>query len=129
PLGKRWQDPIGAFHKRNPNILGRIDLIETIGDDCPCSLVQLRRKLRAGGAGTDDRHMELAWLDGPLLRMRTKARIDYLSIEPRRVFRSLEHDGMLSDARRAEIVRHTAHRDDKRIVGKGSLRCDLLALV
>ena len=36
---------------------------------------------------------------------------------------------MLSDTRRAEIVRHAAYRDDKRIVGKGSLRRDLLALV
>ena len=73
--------------------------------------------------------MELAGLDGLLLRMRAKARIDNFPIEARRVFRGLEHDGMLSDAGRAEIIRNAAHRDDKRIVCKGSFRCDLLALV
>ena len=128
-LRKRRQDPICAFHKRNTNILGRIDLIQTIGNDRSCRLVQFRRKFGAGCACANNRNMELARLDGLLLRMRTKACIDNFPVEACRLVRRLQHDGMLSDARRTKIVGHAAHCDHEGIVGKGALRRNLLTIV
>ena len=51
-------------------------LVETVGDEAARGLVQLGRKLGAGRACADDRHVQLAGPDGLSLRKRAHAGVD-----------------------------------------------------
>ena len=106
-----------------------IDLVEAEGDDAARRLVQLGGKLGAGRAGADDRDVELARADRLGLRIGAHAGVDQAAVEALGLLGRIEHDGVLVDAGRAEVVADAADGDDQRIVAERAHRRDLPAIL
>ena len=128
-LGQRRQDAVGRLDQRDLDVLLRIDLVEPVGDEAARGLVQLGRKLGAGRAGADDRHVQLSGADGRILRKRAHAGVDEAPVEALGLLGRIEHDGVLHHARRVERVADAADGDDERVVLEGAHRRDLAAVL
>ena len=92
-------------------------------------VVQLRRELDAGGAGADDRDVQLLGPQRLGLRVRANAGVDQPAVE------ALRPAGASSSviayslhAGRAEVVGQAADGDDQRVVAERALRRDLVAV-
>ena len=107
----------------------RIDLVETVSDDLARGVMQLGGELSAGGAGADDRNVQLAGLDRRVLMLGAQAGVDHALVEAGRLLRRLQRHCVLAGAGGAEIVGDAADRNHQRVVTELALRIDLAALV
>ena len=58
-LGQSGQDAVRRLDQRDLDVLVGVDLVEAEGDETARRLMQLGGKLGTGGAGADDRHVQL----------------------------------------------------------------------
>ena len=128
-LGQRRYDAIRRLDQRDLDVLLGIDLVEAVGDEAARRLMQLGGKLGAGGAGADDRHVELSGAHRALLGERAHAGVDQPPVEALGLLRRVEHDGVLLHAGRVEGVADAADGDDEGVVPEGAHRRDLAALL
>jgi hypothetical protein len=89
--------------------------------------VQRGRQLHAGGAGTDDGHVQLLGPQRRDLRMRADAGIHHAGMEALGVGLRLQLQRMLADARRAEVVALAAQRQHQRVITEHTIGRDLAA--
>ncbi len=128
PLGQRRQDAVGGLDDDDADVHRRVDAVEAERHQRPRRVRQLGRELDAGRAAADDRDLQLVGAQRPRLRMRADARVDEAAMEALGLLRVLERDRVARDARRAEVVRQAADRDDQRVVRKRARAGDLLAV-
>ncbi len=101
-----------------------VDAVEIIGREVAHRFVQFGGQFDPGGAGADDGAMQLTRPQRLVLRVGAQAGVDHAPVESRGLVERIERDGMIGDARRAEIIGHAAHGDDQRIVAKHARRND-----
>src|SRR5262245_5287130 len=94
------------------DVLLRIDPVEAVGNELTGGVMQLRRKLRAGRARTDDSDLELLWPQRLRLRVATDMCIHQAAVEARGLERRVQRDRMFAHARCAEIIALATHGDD-----------------
>ena len=63
-VGQAWgqggKDPVRGLDQGDPDVLAGVDPVQPVGHDLTGGAVQFGRELGAGGAGADDRDVELA---------------------------------------------------------------------
>ena len=91
--------------------------------------MQLGRELGAGGAGADDRDVELAGAHRLVLGVGAQAGIDQAAVEAGGLVGRVQGDRVLGDAGRAEIVAAAADRQHQHVVGDGALGRDQPAVL
>ena len=106
-----------------------MDAVEAVGDELARRLVQLRGQLHAGSARADDGDLQLRRLQRTMLGVRAYAGVDEPAMKAGGVARGFQSDGVLTHARRAEVVGLAADGDHERVVGEGARRRHLAALV
>ena len=126
---QRGQHAVSRLDDAHLDVLVGVDAVEPERDDFARRAVQLGGQLDAGGAGADDRDLELLGPQRRRLRMGADAGVDHARVEAPRIGQRLELHRMLADAGRAEVVALAAHGDDERVVAEGALRRDLATLV
>ena len=100
----------------DPDVLRRVDPVHAEGDDLPRRAVQFGGQFGAGGAGTDDGHVQLAGADRLLLGVGAQAGIHQATVEALGLLGRLQRDGEFGSAGRAEIIGDAAHGDHQRVV-------------
>ena len=125
-LRQSREDSRRRFDQLDLDLHVEADAVKIVGHEVAHRFVQFRRQFDAGGAGTDDRHMQLTGLERLILRVGAQAGVDHAAVEAGGLIERIKRDGVRTDARRAEIVRHAADRDDERIVAEHARRNDRL---
>ena len=77
------------------DVLVGVDAVETVGDQLARRLVQLGRQLHAGGAGADDRDLQLLGPQRLGLGVGADAGVDQAAVEARGIARRLQRDGVV----------------------------------
>ncbi len=129
PLGQRGQDALGRLDDDEADVLVRLDAVEAVRHQRARRVVQLRGELDAGGARADDGHVQLVRPQRLHLRMRADEHVHQPAVEPLGGRGILQRDRVLLDARRTEVVRAAADRDDQRVVGERARVGDDMALL
>src|SRR3954471_20581932 len=114
PLRQGREDGWGRLDQRDPDVPFRVDAVEGVGDELARRLVQLGRELDAGGARADDRDLELALAQGPLLVLGPQAGVEQALLHLLGLDVGVEEHAVLLDPRRAEVVADAADRDHQR---------------
>ena len=110
------QHAVGRFDQDQTHVLVDVDAVEAVRHQRPRRVVQLRRELDAGGAGADDRDMQLLGPQRLGLGVGTNVGVDETPMKPRGLRRIVEGNREFARARRAEVVGPAADGDDQRVV-------------
>ena len=116
PLGQRRQDAVGRLDQDEPHVLVGIDAVEAVRHERARRVVQLGGELDAGGAGADDRDVQLLGAQRLGLRVRADVRVDEPPVEALGLGRVSSAIACSRDARRAEVVGQAADGDHERVV-------------
>ena len=111
------QNAVGGLDQVQRDVAIGINAVEAEGDELARRLVQFGGELDAGGAGADDRDLKLPGVQRFVLVLRPHAGIDQPGVKSRGLLRGLQANGVIGNARRAEIVGETADGEHQRVVG------------
>ena len=118
-----------GLDEQHADVLVGIDAVQPEGHHFARRAVQFGGQLDAGGAGTDDGHMQLLRPHRRVLGMGADAGVDHARMKAQRVGGRLQPHRVFAHTRGAEIVALAADRDHQRVVAEGALRRDLPAFV